>query len=56
MADLAGIKRETVVCLLGWKYDFQADTLAGVKWRLDEIKIRRLDLNLWKLSTKLGRI
>ena len=56
MLDLTNIKHETVVYFLGLKYDIQDDILTGAKWRLDGIKIRRLDINLWKLSTKLDKI
>ena len=56
MVDLADFKCEIVVRSFGQKNDLHTDALASVKWKLDEIKVRRLDLNLWKVNMKVGII
>ena len=56
MANLIHVKCETVIRSFRWKKDTKAYAFTGVSWRLDEIKIRELDLKQWKLGTKLSRV
>ena len=55
MVDLINVKCETVICSIRWKDDVHVYAFTSAKGRLDELKIRRLDLKLWKLGTKLSR-
>ena len=54
--DLALIKGESVIGSFWRKDNFEADAFTCIKWRLDEVKIRRLDLKLWKLSPEFSRV
>ena len=54
--DLALIKGESVIGSFWRKDNFEADASTCIKWRLDEVKIRRLDLDLWKLSSEFSGV
>ena len=51
MADLANVKSETMIHSFRWSDGVQAYVFTDIKRRLNGIKIRRLDINLWKLGT-----
>ena len=55
-ADLTNVKGEAVIRSFRWKDDFYAYAFTSIKRRLDEVKIRRLNLKLWKLSSKFSSV